>query len=97
VAQTPVKQTGEGTSLEVWVQPRAALDGVAGMRSDALKVKIAAPPVDGEANDALIRYLSKRLGIPRSRIVILRGHSGRRKTLLLQGLSAAETERLLGL
>lgn len=91
----PFQDVAGGCSLEVWVQPRASKDQVAGLQGDALKVRVAAPPVDGEANDALIRFLAKSLGVPRSGVRIQRGEAGRRKSLFIAGLSAAEARRLL--
>jgi hypothetical protein len=77
------------------VQPRASSTAVAGRHGDALKIRLAAPPVDGAANDALIRFLADRLGVARSAVTIAHGQSGRRKTVLVAGLGTAEaTARL---
>jgi uncharacterized protein YggU (UPF0235/DUF167 family) len=53
--------------------------------------------VDGEANDALVRYLAKRLGVARSDVVVVQGRSGRRKTVRVAGIRAADALRALGL
>ena len=58
--------------------PRTAADGV---HDGALRVRLKAPPVDGKANEALVAWLAKCLGLPRSAIELVRGHSGRRKHL----------------
>jgi uncharacterized protein len=84
------------TTLELWVQPRASRDEVAGFQDGAVKVRLTAPPVDGEANDALVRFLAKKLGIARSNLVIVRGHTGRRKAVRIAGLTAEEVRRRLG-
>ncbi len=86
-----------GCELDVWVQPRASRDEVAGVQGDALKLRVAAPPVEGEANEAVVRLLAKATGLPRTAVEIVRGRSGRRKTVRLQGLEVAEARsRLLG-
>ena len=84
-------------TLDVWVQPRASRDRIGGMRENAVRVQIAAPPVDGEANDALIRLVAKLLGRPRAAVEIVRGEHGRRKTLLMRGLTCAEVRSALGI
>jgi len=75
--------------------PRAATTAVAGRHADAIKIRIAAPPVDGAANDELIRFLALRLGVPRSAISITAGESGRRKTVSISGIETAAAIRLL--
>ena len=85
-----------GAVLELWVQPRASRDEVAGLQDGAVKVRVAAPPVDGEANEALLRFLAKALGVPRSSLEVVRGQSGRRKAVRVAGLEQAEALRRLG-
>lgn len=77
------------------VVPRAATSALAGRHGDALKIRIAAPPQDGAANDELVRFLSSRLNVPRSAIAITAGASGRRKTVSIAGLETAAALRLL--
>ena len=60
-------------------------------------MRLAAPPVDGAANDALIAFLSDRLGIPQRRIAIVRGGTAREKTIAIDGLSPGEIARRLGI
>ena len=81
--------------LVVHVVPRAATTAVAGRHGDAIKIRIAAPPVDGAANEELIRFLAVRLGIPRNRITITAGSSGRRKTVSIHGMETPMALRLL--
>lgn len=69
--------------LIVHVQPGAKTTSCAGIHGDALKIRLAAPPVDGKANQALIAWLSKALGCPQSAIELLRGQTNRRKTLTI--------------
>ncbi len=82
-------------TLVVYVVPRARRSAVAGRRGDALRIRVAAPPVDGAANAELVRFLAHRLGVARSRVTITRGASGRRKVIALQGVSAETVGTLL--
>ena len=72
-------------SLCVHVQPNAKRSEAVGLHGGALKVKIAAPPVDNKANAELIDFLSKSLGIPKSAIVVRRGATSRRKVVEIKG------------
>lgn len=76
-----LSRDAESLQLNVRIIPRASRDQVAGISQDRLKIKIAAAPVDGKANDALVRYLSQLFGIAKSRIDITHGHRGRVKTV----------------
>ncbi len=78
------------------MQPRASRDEVAGLQGEAVKVRVTAPPVEGEANEAVVRLLSRSLEVPRSAVTIARGHGGRRKRVRIEGLEAAEVRRRLG-
>jgi uncharacterized protein (TIGR00251 family) len=74
--------TGKGDlQLTLHVQPGAKTTSCAGIHGDALKVRLAAPPVDGKANQALITWLAKTLSCPQSAIELIRGQTSRRKTL----------------
>lgn len=81
-----IKAHPQGTLLQLYIQPGASRTEIAGIYDDALKIRIQAPPVDGKANKALIRYLSKTFGIPASRVTILKGETGRKKLVLLEDL-----------
>jgi uncharacterized protein (TIGR00251 family) len=73
---------GENLILHLRVQPRASRDEIIGPHgSDALKVRITAPPVEGQANDHLIRFLAKAFGVSRSQVRLLAGDSSRSKHL----------------
>ncbi len=65
--------------LTVRVQPRASRDEVVGLHGDTLKVRITAPPVEGQANEHLIRYLASIFGVGRSSVSLLAGQTGREK------------------
>lgn len=73
--------------LAVQVQPRAARSEIGGWHGGALKVRLAAPPVDGAANDALLRYLAERLGTSRANVRLLSGRGSRRKRIEVMGLT----------
>ncbi len=93
---SPVLQdTSEGTILNVLVQPRASRTEVVGQHGDALKIRVAAPPSDGAANDALCRFLSRQCAVPRSAVTILAGSGARRKRVLVKGVSAEAVRRSL--
>ena len=77
------------------IVPRAATTAVAGRHGDALKIRIAAAPVDGAANEELIRFLAERLRIRRSAIAITAGGSSRRKNVAITGLETATALRIL--
>jgi uncharacterized protein len=77
------------------VQPRAAQERLGPVVGDRLKVAVNAPPVDGKANEAVIRLIAATLQIPRSAIEIARGETGRRKTLRIRGVTRAALARFL--
>lgn len=74
---------GDRLTLNVRVQPRASKDEIVGIQGDRLKIRITAPPVDGKANAHLIQYLARVFDIPKTRISLLGGESGREKRLLI--------------
>jgi uncharacterized protein (TIGR00251 family) len=78
----------------VHVVPRAKRTEVVGRHGDAIKIKLKAPPVDGAANAELVRFVAERLDIPRSAVTITAGHTGRRKTLQIEGIDATAASRL---
>lgn len=67
--------------LSVRVQPKASRDEIIGPYEDVLKIRITAPPVDGKANSHLIQFLAKTFGVPKSRVEIISGETGRVKRL----------------
>ncbi len=93
----PIVPTATGIRLAVQVQPRASRNELVGRHGEALKVRLQAPPVEGAANDGLIRFLAERLGVPRAAVRIVAGSTSRRKTVLIDGISPAEAGRRLAL
>ena len=81
--------------LTLHVQPRARRTEIAGRHGDAIKLRIAAPPVDGAANAEIGRFLAERLGVPKHAVRIAHGAAGRRKTVAVEGLTTADAIRLL--
>jgi uncharacterized protein (TIGR00251 family) len=79
--------------VHVHVQPRAGRTQLVGRHGDALKIRVAAPPVEGRANDAAIRVLSTALGVPVSRVELVGGAQSRLKRFRIAGLSAAAVTR----
>jgi uncharacterized protein len=94
---SPVEPTPGGVRLTLHVQPRASRTGLAGLHGDAIKVRLAAPPVDGAANAELVRFLAELLGVARSAVEIVSGETGRRKVVRIHGVGVADAGARLGL
>lgn len=73
--------------LSVRAQPRASRDSIVGVHDGALKIAITAPPVDGEANAAIVAFLAKKLGVPKRSVRVVRGDSSREKVVAIEGVS----------
>lgn len=80
--------------LRLHIQPGAKTSGFAGRHGDAMKLRLAAPPVDGKANKALLAYLADFCGLPKSKVELVSGHTSRAKRVRLSGLSASGLGRL---
>jgi uncharacterized protein len=83
-----LKAREDGVWLSVKVQPRASKNEIGGPLGDELRIKVAAPPVDAAANEALVRLLAETLDCPRGSVQLVRGHTSRHKRVFLRGLSA---------
>ena len=79
-----IREHPNGMVLRVFVQPRASKDRIVGLHADRLKIKVAAPPVDGQANKRCIQFLAKCLSVPSSSLKIISGHNSRNKKILLK-------------
>ncbi len=86
-----------GASFAVKVVPRASRDAIAEVAAGALKVRLTAPPVEGAANRALVKFMAKTLGVPKSSVQVTAGHKSRHKRLWVEGLAPGEVARRLGL
>jgi uncharacterized protein YggU (UPF0235/DUF167 family) len=69
---------------------------VVGRHGDSWKIRVAAPPEDGRANDALVSLLARTLGLPRRDVSVVAGHGARDKVVSLEGISPSDLERRLG-
>lgn len=85
MAPLEVKEADGAITFDVQVVPRASKERLGPVHGDRLKIQLTAPPVDGAANDALVQLLAKALGRPRADVAIVRGHTGRKKTVRVAG------------
>lgn len=79
-------------NLSVYVLPRSSRSEIVGMHGNALKIKLKAPPVDGRANEELIRFLAKKLKIPKSNIKILKGQNQKNKIVSIAGCNVNDLQ-----
>ncbi len=83
-------------TLTLHIQPGAKKTEFAGLHGDALKIRLAAPPVDGKANEALIKFVAETLKLPKSAVNLKSGQTSRRKILEVSGSSQAAIAQLAG-
>jgi len=88
------KEENGALSFSVRVVPRASKTATAGEHGGALRVRVAAPPVEGAANDALIKFLAKEFGVPARDVEIRSGHASKTKLVRVVGVTA---EKLMSL
>lgn len=81
-------------TLTLHIQPGAKKTEIAGRHGDALKIRLAAPPVDGKANEALLRFVADTLGLAKSAVILKSGQTSRRKVLEVTGSAASAVARL---
>lgn len=86
---------GDYVTFAVRVQPRASRSGIAGELDGALKIRLAAAPVDGEANEELIRVIAKLFKVPRVNVSLVSGQTSKNKLIRINGISVEECERAL--
>ena len=89
----PIRDSDNGATFAVRVQPRARKSAITGEVGEALKITLTAPPVEGRANDACIEFLAEFLNVPRGSVTIISGHSSRNKVVRIAGRTAAEIEQ----
>jgi uncharacterized protein (TIGR00251 family) len=89
-----IKPTSTGVEILIRVVPRARKTGSAGQRGDAVVIRLAAPPVGGAANAALVEWLSRSLAVPARSIRIVSGERSRHKRVAIDGVSVSQVERL---
>lgn len=85
---------GERIILSLYIQPGARRTEVAGIHDGALKIKIAAPPVEGQANAKLLEFLKKAFDVPSNQVILRQGSGGRRKVVEIQGSRLAPEDFL---
>jgi hypothetical protein len=91
------REDSDGVTLSVRVVPRASRSELAGLHDGALKIRVAAPPVEGAANQELLKFLSKKFKVPRASVTLVSGANSKNKTVRLANLTGAtraELERL---
>lgn len=93
----PLQATATGVRIRFHVQPRAATTALAGFHGDRLKVRVAAPPVEGAANEALVRFLAELLRVARSAVRVESGAGSRAKLVTIEGIDPEVARRRLGL
>ncbi|HPR05782.1 MAG TPA: DUF167 family protein [Denitromonas sp.] len=93
-----LRSDGDGTlMLSLHIQPGAKTTEFVGLHGEAMKVRLAAPPVDGKANAALIAFLAKFCAVPKSAVTLVSGQSARAKRVRIEGADAALKARLVAL
>jgi uncharacterized protein len=83
-----VQDTKDGAILTVHIQPKASMTECVGIHGNAIKIRVAAPPVDGAANEELIQFLARTLALPLAAVHIESGTGGRHKRVRLRGVMA---------
>lgn len=90
-----VREDGEGIIFAVRVQPRSSKNEICGIYGDAIKIKLTSPPVEGEANEGLIKFLAGILKISKRQIEIIGGHKSRTKSIKITGVTKEKVADLL--
>jgi len=90
-----LRSDGADVVLSLHVQPGARKTEIAGLHGEALKIRLAAPPVDGKANECLIGFLAETLGIAKARIDLVGGVTARAKRVRVEGVDAESVRRKL--
>ena len=78
-----VERAATGLTLRLYIQPKASRDAVIGLHGDEVKIAITAPPVDGQANAHLVKFLAKQFRVPKSQVTIEKGETGRHKQIVI--------------
>ncbi len=91
----PINDHPLGATFAVRVQPRGSRSAITGTLGEALKISVAAPPLDGRANVALVEFFAEILSVPRSSVQLVAGEQSRNKIVRIAGLSGADVQRRL--
>jgi uncharacterized protein (TIGR00251 family) len=95
VSSAWLRQTNHGVVLALHIQPGAKNTEIAGEHGDALKIRLAAPPVDGKANECLIEFIAELIRLPKSSVRLLSGHGSRKKRIEIVGMGVDEVSNRL--
>jgi uncharacterized protein len=87
--------TADSITFSVRAQPRASQSGIVGEMDGALKLRLAAPPVEGAANEELIRWLAKFFGVPRAQVAIISGATAKQKIVRVSGVTPTDATQKL--
>ena len=90
-----LQQSKDGVAVAVLAVPRASKTEIVDIAQDRCKMKVKAPPVDGEANEALIAYLAKMFGLTKRQVILESGSRGKLKTFFLSGIDIEYAEKVL--
>jgi uncharacterized protein (TIGR00251 family) len=90
-----LRESRDGILLEVYVQPKASRNEIVGIHDERLRIRLTAPPVEGEANKECVRFLAKMFGLPKSKLDIVQGHKSRQKTILIHELPLKTLQNIL--
>jgi uncharacterized protein (TIGR00251 family) len=90
------RKTADGWLLTLHIQPGAKKSEVVGLHGDALKVRVASPPVDGKANEALVAFIAAQFGLPKRAVQLVKGDTSRAKTVLVMSVEADPVLLLTG-
>jgi uncharacterized protein len=90
-----LRANGDNITFSVRVQPRASRSQIAGEIDGMLKIRVAAPPVEGEANEELIRLIAKLFEIPRANVALIAGQSSKNKLVRVSGISLERCKKVL--
>ena len=90
-----IRDTSDGATFQVKVQPRAKKSSIVGEVGEALKLALTAPPIEGRANQACVAFLAELLNVSRSSVTIAAGQSSRNKVIRVAGLAAAQVQERL--
>lgn len=84
-----------GVRVHLFIQPKSSKNEVVGVHNGEIKIKITAPPIDGRANEGLIEFLSDHFDIPKRNVLLVKGETGRHKTVDLIGIEESHARQLL--
>lgn len=91
-----LRADGDDVILNLHIQPGAKKTEVVGMHGDALKIRLAAPPVDGKANEALLSYVATKVGVGKTAVELVSGQTSRAKRVRVGGVTPESIHRALG-